>query len=72
MKTTSKNNLKRIVRCYGIKSKTATHVTVRWQEKFVPNPENGYHFLRKAGGWRRRRRTMPIPELGKYQRIPPP
>lgn len=53
----------RLVRWYGIKSKTATHVTLKWQEKHVPDPNKG---------WKRRQRKVTHSQLEKhYSRNPP-
>lgn len=65
----------RVVRRYRIHLYPACnslrHVTVRWQEKHVTDPSNGWHYTH-ADGWRNRQRTMLVEALhDRYAQQPP-
>jgi hypothetical protein len=66
--------LVRIVRWYRIIRGSASFenkVTVAWQEKEVPDPDNDWHF-RHSKGWKRRQRTITVEDLDRrFSKVPP-
>lgn len=70
MKPALKPKYHRIVRWYKVKSKTAFHVCVRWQEKWVKDPTSREHFA--STGWRWRTHELTHSELQKLYLHNPP
>lgn len=62
----------RLVRWYGISSTTETHVRITWQEKFVKNPSNLWHFKYRADLWKRRVRKLTRADFDANYRQNPP
>jgi len=68
----SRRSLKRVVRRYRITRTHGETVTVKWDEKYVPDPENPWHWMRRSGGWKKRQKTMAMDDLHKHWAIRPP